>query len=215
MTLNLDRFSNLPIKKNSEYFFCMICLTKIKERYKNFSLQKKKIPELVLYNAITPKEIDFDERCSKINFHTRLDVQKGRKALWLSNIDVFENFLKLKYKYLVVLQDDAVVPENLKDTLNKNYINHKEFLDLGGTRLGQYASCNLYNKKCIANILDSIKKYPIDRGLDHYISNIPTYPKYKDIPYNFHCKLSNLPKTITNVNPIISNKSMREYYNKN
>ena len=157
-SLNLERFSNLPIKKNSEYFFCMICLTKVKERYENFSLQKKKIPELVLYNAITPEEIDYDERCSKINFHTRLDNQKGRRALWLSNIDVFENFLNLEYKYLVVLQDDAVLPEKLEDTLNKKYVNHKEFLDLGGTRLGQYASCNLYNKKCIANILNSINK---------------------------------------------------------
>lgn len=150
----------------------MICLTKIKQRHENFTLQKQTIPELVLYNTITPEEIDFHERCAKINFHLRLNAQKGRRALWLSNIDVFENFLKMEYKYLVILQDDVVVPKNLKQILNKYYVNHKEFIHLGGTRLGQYASCNLYNKNCITNILNSIKRYPIDRGLDHYISNI-------------------------------------------
>lgn len=209
----MDRFQFLD-DANGEYFFCMICLTKHKERRENFNLQKQTIPELVLYNAITPEEIDFDERCSKINFHPLLDVQKGRKALWLSNIDVFENFLKMEYKYLVIIQDDAVVPKNLKEILNKHYVNHKEFIDLGGTRLGQYASCNLYNKNCITKILDSIKTYPIDRGLDHYISNIGTGTGKKR-PYNFHCKLSNLPHPLTSVNPSISNKSMRKYYNEN
>ena len=86
----MDRFQFLD-NANGEYFFCMICLTKIKQRHENFTLQKQTIPELVLYNAITPEEIDFDERCSKINFHPRMDSQKGVRALWLSNIDVFEN----------------------------------------------------------------------------------------------------------------------------
>ena len=210
----MERFQFLD-NANGEYFFCMICLTKIKERHENFTLQKQTIPELVLYNAITPKEIDFDKRCSKINFHPCLDVQKGRRALWLSNIDVFENFLKMEYKYLVIIQDDAVVPKNLKQILNKYYVNHKEFIDLGGTRLGQYASCNLYNKNCITNILNSIKRYPIDRGLDHYISNIDPSGTREKRPYNLHIKLSNLPHPLTRVNPSISDKSMREYYNKN
>lgn len=209
----MDRFQFLD-NANGEYFFCMICLTKIKQRHENFTLQKQTIPELVLYNAITPEEIDFDERCSKINFHPRMDSQKGVRALWLSNIDVFENFLKMEYKYLVILEDDAVVPKNLKDILNQYYINHREFLDLGGTRLGQYSSCNLYNKNCITNILNSIKRYPIDRGIDHYISNIGSGTGEKR-PYNFHCKLSKLPHPLTRVNPSISDKSMIKYYNKN
>ncbi len=211
MTINLKRFSYLPLQ-NSEYFFCMICLTKNKERYENFTLQKKIIPELALYDAITPELIGFDEQCSKINFHPILNSQKGSRALWLSQIDVFEYFLKTDYKYLVVLEDDAVVPKNLKDILDKKYVNHKEFLDLGGTRLGQYASCNLYNKYCITNILDTIKTYPIDRNLDHYASNVCCSGTKEPRPFNLHCKLSNLPSTITKVNPIISNKSMRLHH---
>jgi len=209
----MDRFQFLD-NANGQYFFCMICLTKIKERHENFTLQKQTIPELVLYNAITPQEIDFDERCSKINFHPRMDDQKGVRALWLSNIDVFENFLNLEYKYLVILEDDAVVPKNLKEILNKYYVNHKEFIDLGGTRLGQYSSCNLYNKNCITNILNSIKRYPIDRGIDHYISNIDPSGTREKRPYNLHCKLSNLPHPLTRVNQSISDKSMIKYYNK-
>jgi GR25 family glycosyltransferase involved in LPS biosynthesis len=206
----MERFSFLP-SQESEYFFCMICLTENKERYKNFTLQKMNIPELALYDAITPEVTDFDAQRSKINFISGL--KKGTTALWLSQINIFEHFLKSNYKYLVVLEDDAVVPKNLKDMLDKNYIHHPEFLDLGGTRLGQYASCNLYNKYCITNILDTIKTYPINRGIDHYISNINC--SGTDIPrLNVHGKLSNLPPRITQVNPSISNNSMRIYYDK-
>lgn len=209
--MELNRFSYLQDKKE-DFLFCMICITTKKDRYENFLLQKKKIPDLVLYDAITPEEKHFNERCSKLNFHKILNNQKGRKALWLSNIDVFEYFLNSDYKYLVVLQDDAVVPKNIKDLLNKNYVNHPQFLDIGGCRLGQYASCNLYNKNSISKILDSIKIYKIDRGLDHYISNIPTGTK-EERPFNFRCSLSNV-SAITEVNPHISNNSMRLYYDK-
>ena len=206
----MERFSHLPLI-NDDFFICMICLTNIKERNNNFISEKKKNPELVLYDAITPEAIDFDKKCSKLNFHHILNSQKGRKALWLSNLEVFEYFLQSEYKYLVVVQDDAILPENLKDILKKKYVNHLEFLQLGGTRLGQYASCNLYNKYCIKNIFNSIKKYPIDRGLDHYISNIATGTKEKR-PFNVHISLSNLPPKLTSVNNIISNRSMRKYY---
>ena len=209
----MERFLELP-NLNNEYFICMICLTNVKERYDNFKLQKKTIPNLALYDAITPDVKNFYEECSKINFDENLNNQIGRKALWLSNIDVFKYFLTTKYKYLVVFQDDAIAPKNLINILNKNYVNHTDFLKLGGVRLGQYASCNLYNKYCIKNILDTIEKYSIDRGLDHYISNINVGGKKKNLPCNVHCSLSYLPKTITTVNNGISSKSMREYYNK-
>ena len=209
----LNRFHNLPTHCG-DYFFCMICLTNIKDRYKNFTLQKKIIPELVLYNAITPLLKGFEKECAKYNFHPILKNQQGRRALWLSNIKVFEYFLKSRYKYLIVQQDDSIVPENFQEILNKDYINHKDFLKLGGVRLGQYASCNLYNKFCITNILETINQYPIDRGLDHYISNIPTGTKEKR-PYIFNKKLSELPSTITKVNPEISRQSARIMYNKN
>lgn len=209
----MERFPILP-KVKSEYFFCMICLTNTKERYENFKLQKKNIPNLAVYDAITPDMKVFSEECSKFKFHKNMDERKGSKAVWLSQINVFNYFLKTHCKYLVVLEDDAVVPANLEDLLNKNYVNHEEFLELGGTRLGQYASCNLYNKFCVKNILDTIKKYPIDRNLDHYASNINTTGKKQTVPKNFHTSLSNLPKKITNVNPNISKKSMCGYFNK-
>ena len=214
----MSRFSYLPTE-SSEYLFCMICVTDNKERYDNFKLQKNNIPELVLYDAITPKTEGFEDLCSKLNFDSCLDLQKGRKALWLSNVSVFEYFLKSDFKYLVVIQDDTIIPyrtdssvSNLKTILNY-YVNHEEF-DLGGTRLGQYASCNLYNKHCITNILDTIKKYPIDRGLDHYISNIcdpRLYPK--KLPFNFRCGLSNLPQ-LTKMDQNLSVKSLRLKYDR-
>ena len=113
---------------------------------------------------------------------------------------------------MVVFQDDAIAPKNLINILDKYYVNHPDFLKVCGVRLGQFASCNLYNKYCIKNILDTIKIYSIDRGLDHYISNIGD--KKKNVPYNFNYKLSNLPETITTVNNDISNRSMRIYYDK-
>lgn len=207
----MERFLYLPNTK-SEYFFCMVCLTNVKERYDNFKLQKKNIPTLSAYDAITPDAKNFYEECSKINFDENLNNQKGRKALWLSNINLFKYFLTTEYKYLVVFQDDAIAPKNLINILDKYYVNHPDFLKVCGVRLGQFASCNLYNKYCIKNILDTIKIYSIDRGLDHYISNIGD--KKKNVPYNFNYKLSNLPETITTVNNDISNRSMRIYYDK-
>ena len=208
-----DRFMFLPTKDH-QFLFCMICLTDVKERYENFKIQKNNIPELVLYDAITPYVENFHEQCSKITFHEDLNNQKGRKALWLSNINVFKYFLTTECKYLVVVQDDAVVPNNLIDILNNNYINHTDFLKLGGVRLGQFASCNLYNKFCVKNILDSIETYPIDRGLDHYISNIDPTGKRQHVPHNLHSSLPGLPKTLTTVNSAISQNSMRIKYNK-
>lgn len=208
-----DRFMFLPAQDHV-FLVCMICLTDVKERYDNFEIQKNNIPELVLFDAITPYVEKFHEQCSKINFHEDLNNQKGRKALWLSNINVFKYFLTTECKYLVVAQDDAVMPNNLIDILNKNYINHTDFLKLGGVRLGQYASCNLYNKFCVRNILDSIETYPVDRGLDHYISNIDSTGSRQQVPHNLHICMSHLPKTLTTVNSSISQNSMRIKYNK-
>ena len=209
-SINLANFLYGNISKG-DYLFCMICLTNVPERFDNFWKQKEKIPNLLLYDAITPKDNNFEYRCSLVNFHYNLTTQKGRKALWLSNLDVFQTFLHLDYKYLVVLQDDAIAPENLEGILNEHYVRHPEFLSLGGVRLGQYASCNLYNKHCTRNILEAVKVYPIDRGLDHYISNVATgYMQW--LPFLLKWELSNLPKTITTVNPVTSEKSMRKYY---
>ena len=140
--------------------------------------------------------------------------KKGEKALWLSNLELFEYFLKSNHKYLVAVQDDATLPENLKDILKEKYVNHPDFLGLGGTRLGQFASCNLYNKHCIKNILNSIKEYPIDRGLDHYVSNIPDPWTKEERPFNLYTSLPGLPRLLTSVNGSISKKSMRIYYDK-
>ena len=118
----MERFSYLP-SNNDDFFICMICLTKHDARNNNFTLEKKKNTELVLYDAITPEVIDFDKKCSKLNFHNTLNSQKGRKALWLSNLELFEYFLKSDHKYLVAVQDDATLPENLKDILKKKYVN--------------------------------------------------------------------------------------------
>lgn len=169
----MSRFSNLP-PEDDDFLFCMICITNVKERKNNYINQKNILPKLALYDAITPYTDNFDKMCSNTNFHRDLIKQAGRRALWLSNIGVFEYFLKSSHKYLVVAQDDAVLPNNLEDILKKKYIYDDEYLKLGGIRLGQYACCNLYNKFCIKRILDTIKmeQYPIDRGMDHYISNI-------------------------------------------
>ena len=47
------------------------------ERITLFS--RRKNPELVLYDAITPEVIDFNKQCSKLNFHHHLNLQKGEK----------------------------------------------------------------------------------------------------------------------------------------
>lgn len=209
-SLNLAKFLYGSVSKGN-YLFCMICLTKVPERFENFWKQKEKIANLLVYDAITPNDNNFEYRCSLVNFHYNLIRQRGRQALWLSNLDVFQTFLHLDYQYLVVMQDDAIAPENLEDTLNEHYVHHPEFATLGGVRLGQYASCNLYNKHCIRNILEAVKIYPIDRGLDHYISNIATGHMQR-LPFLCRWELSNLPKTITTVNHVTSEKSMRKYY---
>jgi len=209
----MERFSYLP-SNNDDFFICMICLTKHDARKNNFIFEKKKNPELVLYDAITPEVIDFNKQCSKLNFQHNSHIKKGGKALWLSQLELFKYFLKSNHKYLVAVEDDATLPENLKDILKEKYVNHPDFLRLGGTRLGQFASCNLYNKHCVKNILNSIKEYPIDRGLDHYVSNIPDPWTKEERPFNLYTSLPGLPRLLTSVNGSISKKSMRIYYDK-
>ena len=209
----MERFSYLP-SNNDDFFICMICLTKHDARKNNFIFEKKKNPELVLYDAITPEVIDFNKQCSKLNFQHNSHIKKGGKALWLSQLELFKYFLKSNHKYLVAVEDDATLPENLKDILKEKYVNHPDFLGLGGTRLGQFASCNLYNKHCVKNILNSIKEYPIDRGLDHYVSNIPDPWTKEERPFNLYTSLPGLPRLLTSVNGSISKKSMRIYYDK-
>lgn len=208
-----SRFSNLP-PQNDKFMFCMICLTKHTERYNNYLKQKKIYPKLALFDAVTPLTEDFKKNREKINFKCVLNKCSGRQALWISNISVFNYFLQSKHEYIVIIQDDAIIPKNIKNILEKKHIVHNEFIKLGGTRLGQYASCNLYNKHCVKNILDTIQKYPIDRGLDHYISNINSHlPGRQQLPFLFNTKLSCIP-LLTKVNPKISNNSMRIYYDK-
>ena len=209
----MERFSYLP-SNNDDFFICMICLTKHDARKNNFIFEKKKNPELVLFDAITPEVIDFNKQCSKLNFQHNSHIKTGGKAVWLSQLELFKYFLKSNHKYLVVVEDDATLPENLKDILKEKYVNHPDFLRLGGTRLGQYASCNLYNKHCVKNILNSIKEYPIDRNLDHYASNIPDPGATEERPFNLYTSLPGLPRLLTSVNDSISKKSVCAYYNK-
>lgn len=210
----MERFSNLPTEQD-DFLYCMICVTDIKERYTNYLNQKIVLPNLALYSAITPFAEFFDKQCSMINWHPILDNKKGTKALWLSQIEIFTYFLKTNHKYLVLLEDDAIVPNDFEYVLRNRYINDKEYLKLGGIRLGQYASCNLYNKFCAKNIIDTIHnpKYPIDRNLDHYVSNIGTGTgEYR--PFILLCGSDgdgsgHLPATLVKVEPSISRKSVR------
>ena len=211
----MSRFSNLP-PEDDDFLFCMICITNVKERKNNYINQKNILPKLALYDAITPFTDNFDKMCSNINFHNCMTQQAGRRALWLSNIEVFEYFLKSNHKYLVVAQDDAILINNLEDILVKKYIYDDEYSKLGGIRLGQYACCNLYNKFCIKNILDTIKKqhYPIDRGLDHYISNIGSGTGEKR-PFFVYCgdKGGGCPHLPSTLIKVLNIESMREKYN--
>ena len=63
----MERFSYLP-SNNDDFFICMICLTKHDARKNNFIFEKKKNPELVLYDAITPEVIDFNKHVQKLIF---------------------------------------------------------------------------------------------------------------------------------------------------
>jgi len=59
-----SRFSNLP-SQDDKFMFCMICLTKHKERYNNYLKQKKIYPKLALFDAVTPLTEDFEKNCKK------------------------------------------------------------------------------------------------------------------------------------------------------
>lgn len=214
----MKRFTNLP--SQDEYFlFCMICLTNVKERYENYINERKKIPKLALFDAITPLTDEFQEKCLSVNFHKRMTNEKGSKGCWLSIIEIFSYFIQTNHKYLVVLEDDAKVPKNIENILKLKYINDEEYLKLGGIRLGPYCVCNLYNKSCVQTILNTIKmkEYPIDRNLDHYVSNIGTGTGEKR-PFLVHIGKDNecmhLPSTLVKVVNSISQTSERIKYDR-
>jgi hypothetical protein len=203
----MERFRNLP-DKNDEFLIITICLTNIKERYENYVKQKKNISSLALFDAITPFDKVFKEKNKQINFLPY--IKDGTRALWLSDILIFQYFMNSNHKCLIVVEDDASLPINMIDIIKEHHIKHNDFIKYGGTRLGQYASCNLYNKFCVNNILKTIVKYPIDRGIDHYISNICSENK-QILPYLFNTTLSGIP-LLTSMNQDLSNRSVRIYY---
>lgn len=203
----IERFSNLP-DKNDEFLIITICLTKIKERYENYAKQKKNISSLALFDAITPFDEVFKEKNKEINFLP--NIKNGTRALWLSDISIFQYYMNSNHKYLIVVEDDASLPINMLDIIKEDHIKHNDFKKYGGTRLGQYSSCNLYNKFCVKNILNTIVKYPIDRGIDHYISNICSKNK-QTLPFLFNINLYGIP-LLTSMNHELLNKSARAKY---
>jgi len=198
-------------RPDDQFLFIMICLTGHKKRFENYARQKSTLPELAICNAITPSDSDFDQKCSMVNFRHDF-TGRGSKGLWLSNLEVFAYFLKSTHTYLVVLEDDAIIPGGLRSSLLTQHVVHPKFLALGGTRLGQYASCNLYNKACVKNILSAIRSHPIDRNADHYFSNVCCPGYMREVPYNVMGLEGLGIPAIAKVDQEISKESMRSQH---
>ena len=110
------------------------------------------------------------------------------------------------------MEDDAEITNNIEHILSNNHIKHPDFASKGGVRLGQYSSCNLYNKMCVENILKTITSYSIDRNPDHFLSNIAP-SKQKQVPVNLLCGLKGV-SLLTKMNSSVSNNSMLTKMNK-
>ena len=81
-------------------------------------------------------------------------------------------FLSKQTHLLHYCQDDANMAPDIIEQIEMKILKRAEFITGGGARLGPYATCKIYNRDGVRRILATLETHPIDRGLDHYISNI-------------------------------------------
>ena len=85
----MERFLYLPNTK-SEYFFCMVCLTNVKERYDNFKLQKKTFQLYLHMMQLPPMQRIFMKNVQKLIL-MKISIIKKVEKLYGYQISIYLN----------------------------------------------------------------------------------------------------------------------------
>lgn len=167
-----------------EYFY--INLDKDIKRLHNIKINLKKANiKATRFSAINGSTLNFSELIKEkiIDTDDFKTVKKGSLANMLSHTEIWKYALKKEYKYIVVFEDDCIIPINFNNILD-NYKLDMDFdiFFLGGCFINGY----LYNEKyIIPKIVDRYSSSNL--GFFSYILNCSSINKILEnlFPYKY------------------------------
>jgi len=102
----------------------------------------------------------------------RGSVSCGHIALWASLLAAMQEHEKIDCDYHVLLEDDAVLPDDFDVLLKKHYLDSCVLDETPSSRLGKFATGVVYRRGYFRELLSLAQEVGIDRGVDHFQANV-------------------------------------------
>lgn len=173
-------------------------LTNFMNKYKMSDMKNE---TLIKFDAIDGSKLDVDsvpltelakaelKQLDTVGYRTKhYQLTKGAIGCYLSHVKIWENILKHKEENILIFEDDADIPPNLKKDINEQmkYIPNDWDIVLFGfdcTKCMKYENytevqrfmlthCYMINKSAIVKIMNSNTLFPITQQIDAYMSEL-------------------------------------------
>ena len=213
--------------------YYVINMDKDKERWKYYALWNKNHSEINIqrFPGIYGKDVDRDKLIKNGELSNDNKILDGQLGCALSHIELWKHSLKSDKPYLLVLEDDAILPDDLSKKIEEleEYLPKKwDIVFLGGCNIygkkynekmiiptrydKRYNLCLhavLINKKCIPKLLKIMT--PMNIPIDNQIRD-----NYKILDVYYHNpNLINQNKDLLSERRIIDGLPQSEYWKKN
>ena len=102
--------------------FCV--LSDMAERKKYFLMLKKELPQIQKFPAIMgksleKKDLEYLMRKKILNVRSICFLKEGEIGIYLSNLQILNNFIKSKKEYCIILEDDMCLKNNFESDLRE------------------------------------------------------------------------------------------------
>ena len=196
-----ERFSTQINTKKLIDKICVINLDRRKDRLKHIDtgLKKNKL-EYERFAACDGTNLNKYKKDIEKYFDKNHKLNNGQVGCALSHIKIWEKILKNGNKNTLILEDDAVLPDNLLERINNintelpkkynmillgccsceaNIINNKNFILEGSknSNANWCATAYIINYKFVKKILELISNNKLKLSIDNYLQQ-KIYPKY-------------------------------------
>ena len=95
--------------------------SKIKIVLDNLHIKYKRI------EGINGNDINIEKKYTVVNTD-KWPMTKGQYGCYLSHIKCYEEFIKSEYEYLIILEDDAILYDNFKNSITKLFDSYNKLL---------------------------------------------------------------------------------------
>ena len=166
-----------------------------------YTVSDLKNESIIKFDAIDGSKLDIDsiplselaiaelKQLETTGYRTKhYQLTKGAIGCYLSHVKIWENILKHKDENILIFEDDAEVPSNLKFRINSqmNHIPNDWDIVLFGydcTKCMKYENyfeverfmlthCYMINKSAIVKIMNTNTLFPITQQIDAYMSEL-------------------------------------------